>query len=287
MNRLLRAMPRRPWSIAIALAMYLGIGAASAGAASEIEGIWSFNGGEVAIHAISGGKLEGVVVTPTTFDECPHQAGEKMWTGMTLQADGSYWGFHQWLFEKTCVANPMLGPTAWRVLRTTAGSRSLEVCFSEPGKSQPTISPAGTSTSATYGCKTSAPTAPLPVIVQSGPGGGGQSGERISFAGTILLPKATGCVRRRSLKLKVHDPAHDPLKEVVVWIKKHKVADVRGVKRLKRGIVLRGLPSGAYTLRIVATTVLDQKLSGKRTYHGCRGRRLRSRKTRLHRRKHH
>ncbi|MFI5003841.1 MAG: hypothetical protein ACHQE6_02385 [Solirubrobacterales bacterium] len=266
--------------------MSLGPGVAPAGATSEIEGVWSFNGGEVAVHAVGGGKLEGVVVTPTTFDECPHQAGEDMWTGMTLQTDGSYWGFHQWLFEKSCVANPMLGPTAWRVLRTAAGSRSLEVCFSEPGKTQPTISPAGSGANDTYGCKTSAPTAPLPVVVQNGPGGGGQSGEQISFAGTIHLPKATGCVRRRSLKLKVHDPARDPLKEIVVWIKKRKVADVRGVKRLKHSIVLKGLPSGTYTLRIVATTVLDQKLSGKRTFHSCTGRRSTGR-TRLHPRKHH
>lgn len=238
-------------------------------AASEIEGIWSFNGGEVAIHAVAGGKFEGVVVSPTKFAECTHEAGEHMWTEMTQQADGSYLGYHRWLFSGSCLPNPEPGPTAWRVLRSASGSRLLEVCFSEPGKSQPTIAASGVGANASFGCVQSSPTAPLPVIVSSKSESGEGGAERISFANTILLPGAHRCVRQGTLAIKIKDPKHDPLKEVVIRIDKRKIADVRGVKRLGHSIVLRHLPRGSYTLKIAATTVLDQKLKGRRRYHAC------------------
>jgi hypothetical protein len=281
-----RALPRRRLTASVLVGIFatlMTLGAAPAGAAPEIERIWSFNGGEVAIHHLAGGKFEGVVVTPTTFDECPHQAGEKMWTNMTPQPDGSFWGFHQWLFERSCVANPEPGPTAWRVLSGSGGALSLEVCFSEPGRSQPTIAPSGASTGASFGCKTSAPTGLLPVVTNGSHAGNTPAGaEQISFARTIVLPSSRSCVRRGTLQIKLRDPKHDPIKEVVVRVKRHTIADIRGVQRLHRAIVLRGLPSGPYTLKITATTVLDQKLSGKRRFHSCK-RRGRRGKTRLHR----
>jgi hypothetical protein len=254
-------------TVAIAILALSSAGAASAGAASEIEKVWSFHGGEVAVQAAGGGKLEGIVVTPTTFDECSHKAGEHMWTNMMLQPDGSYWGFHQWLFEKSCAANPVPGPTAWRVLQKSDGARYLLVCFSEPGGPQPTIAPSGATADVTRACEESEPTAPLPVVASSGKSHDG--GERISLAGAVSLPKTSTCVKRRTLRITLHDPRRDPLEEIVVRLRRRKLADVRGVQRLKRGIVLRGLPSGTYTLEITATTVLGQKLSGKRVYRGC------------------
>jgi hypothetical protein len=266
---------------------------ANAGATSEIEGVWSFNGGEVAIHPVAGGQLEGVVVAPTTFAECTHTAGEHMWTGITSQADGSFWGSHRWLFEKSCLLNPTPGPTAWRVLHNAAGQRELKVCFSEPGSGQqPTIAPSGATTNATYGCRISSPTALLPVVVGTGAsthGARGEAGaEQISFATTVLLPKANLCVRRGGLRIKIADPKRDPLKEVVIRIGRRTVAVVRGVKRLQRAIVLKGLPNGSYTIKIVATTVLDQKLRGRRAYHSCkRGRHHRTKRhPRAHGRRH-
>ena len=273
MNRCLSALRR--WPIAIGVVVLSGIGAAPAGASTEIEKVWSFNGGEVAIHAVAGGKLVGVVVTPTKFDECTHQAGEEMWTGIAQQPDGSYWGFHQWFFEKSCAPNPTLGPTAWRVLQKPGGVRDLLVCFSEPGGPQPTIAANGTTANASRPCEESKPTGALPVVASNGaaPAGGG---EVISFANTIALPKSRSCVARGTLRLALHEPKQDPLKEVVVKIKRRKIADVHGVQRLKSGfIVLRGLPSGTYTLKVTAITALDQKLSGRRTYHACGRRRHR------------
>jgi hypothetical protein len=43
------------------------------------------------------------------------------------------------------------------------------------------------------------------------------------------------------------------------------VADVKGVKRLKKGITLKKLPNGTYKISVVATTVLDQHLAGSQT----------------------
>ncbi len=265
--RVRRSRLRSIATIAIALAALLSVGVASAGAATEIERVWSFNGGEVAISAPEG-KLVGIVVTPTKFAECVHRAGEAMWTGLTLQPNGSYWGLHQWLFQGSCEPNPERGPTAWRVLHKPDGSKYLLVCFSEPGSSsQPTIEPSGATAGSTFGCVESAPTALLPVVAGNG---SAQSGaEQISFRKTVILPRAAVCVRRHSLKLRLRDPKRDPLKEVAVRIGSKTVADVRGVARLKRGIVLKGLPSGTYTIKVVATTVLDQQLSGRRTYHSC------------------
>ena len=58
-------------------------------------------------------------------------------------------------------------------------------------------------------------------------------------------------------------------REVLVKIKGKKVADVKGVKRIKKGITLKKLPSGAYKISVLAITVLNQRLSGSKTYHSC------------------
>ena len=59
------------------------------------------------------------------------------------------------------------------------------------------------------------------------------------------------------------------LTEVVVKINGKKVAVVKGVKRLKKGITLTKLPTGTYKISILATTVLKQRLSGSQTYKSC------------------
>jgi hypothetical protein len=270
-SRLRRA--GRPWKalllVTCATAMSAA-GASAAFAASDIEGVWSFNGGEVAVHAGPHGAFEGVVVTPTKFAQCVHPVGETMWTNITPQADGSYSGLHQWFFEG-CSPNPKLGPTAWRVLQANDG-HFLEVCFSEPGKPQPTISPTGTSTNASYGCVDSELIAPLPVTEGKGSEGKGStdgSGEHVGIKNAAILPKATQCVKHSSLKIKLREPKHDPLKEVLVEINGKKVTDIRGASKLKHDITLTGLPHGSFTVKVVARTVLDQTLSGQLTYHSC------------------
>src|ERR1700749_4063972 len=122
-------------SVAVAMPVPAGftLGISSAGASSSantsIEGVWSFNGGQIAVQPEGNGKFEGVVVQPTTFATCTHPAGQKIWKEMTLKVDGSYWGFHQWYKTESCVENPVLGPSAWRVVTQANGSRYLRVCL--------------------------------------------------------------------------------------------------------------------------------------------------------------
>jgi hypothetical protein len=246
------------------------IGASAAHASPAIEGVWSFNGGAVDIQAQPGNTFRGVVTAPTKFAQCSHPINEDVWSTMTLQPDGSYFGFHQWYFEGTCARNPEPGPTAWRVLRSSNGELFLRVCFSAPGSgSQPTIAPDGTSAHVTYGCTDSASIAPIPTVAAN-QGAQAKAGQ-IGFRQTVGLPSARQCVRRHTLRIVLHNPAYDPLKEVVVRVGKRRVADVRSLKKLRRPIVLGGLPGGSFKVKVLAITVLDQRLSGSRTYHSCRG----------------
>jgi hypothetical protein len=236
--------------------------------------VWSFNGGAVAIQPLSDGTLQGIVVSPTTFVACPHPVGQVMWTNIKTQADGSFWGLHQWYRSPRCEALTQLGLTAWRVLETSSGAHILKVCFNSPGgESRPTIATNGKEANVTYGCVESAPLAPLPVVTSgegSGQGSGGGSGQiSLSFGNTVVLPVTKACVRQSSLKITLRNPKYDPLKGVVVKINGRKVADVRGTKRLKEAILLKKLPSGTYKISVLAITVLNQRLSGSKTYHSC------------------
>lgn len=260
--------------LAVSTAVLLCTGVAYASAASSIEGVWSFNGGAVDVVAQPNGTYLGVVTVQTKFAKCFHPVNEDMWTEIRAQSDGSYWGFHQWYYEPTaerpgCVINPTPGPTAWRVLQNAKGESFLRVCFSEPGStSQPTIAANGTSANVTYGCVDSASISPVPVVSDNEGGSKPGPGE-IGFDKSVGLPSAKQCVKSSTLKISLHDPKYDPFKQVVAKVNGKTVANVRGVKKLEKAIVLKHLPSGSYTIKVLATTVLDQHLSGSRTYHSC------------------
>jgi hypothetical protein len=229
-------------------------------AAASIEAVWSFNGGEVAIQPQPNGRFVGTVVAPTKFAQCSHAVGERMWTDIHRQEDGSYWGFHQWYFESsTCPPNPTLGPTTWRVLKTDGGARTLIVCFSSPGSSQPTITPGDMRQNVTYGCFESALIGPLPGEANA-----------LAFKRSVRLPSARRCYSARVFPIHLKDPIHDPLKSVAVRLGAHKLTVLRHGRKFTATINLKGLPRGTFTVHILATTVLGQRLSGHRTYHTCR-----------------
>jgi hypothetical protein len=285
------ACPQSARSLLLQLALtvfaFSCLGAGSANASSPIEGVWSFNGGVVDIQSQPGGTFRGVVTSATKFAQCSHAVNEEMWTGMRLQPDGSYFGLHQWYFEDTCAPNPTPGPTAWRVLQSSTGSRFLRVCFSEPGSnSQPLIAPDGSTSHVTYGCTDSMSISPLPKITQKE--GAGASHGQISFRQTVTLPSAHKCLRARTLKIVLRDPAFDPLKRVVVHVNGHTAADIRNLKKLKRPIVLKKLPGSSFKVKVLAITVLNQRLSGSRTYHLCKtqSRRIPLRHTKSRRTRH-
>ncbi len=242
-------------ALALTVGMTLVFGVTGAGATSSIEGVWAFESGEIAVTPSVGGTFVGTVVEQTRFAECVHPVGQAIWTNIVSQADGSYWGHHQWYFEGTCAENPTPGPTAWRVREASGGSKYLQVCFSEPGTTQPTIAVDGATANVTYRCVSSALTARLPST--------GVAGDRLS------LPSAKQCLSARLFKIHLTDPRYDPLKTVVVTIRGRTIATLRRGRYVVATIDLKGFPRGAFTVRIDATTVLGHHLSERRTYHTC------------------
>jgi hypothetical protein len=288
-----RPRSRRPRALLLAIATPLllaVVGVASAGAAPSIEGIWSFNHGAIGVQRQSNGTYEGTVVVATKFAECTHPVGQPIWTGITEQKDGSYWGLHQW-YMGNCEENPVRGPTAWRVMTEPNGSYYLRVCFSHPGTTQPEIAANGdpkeeseyATYHVTYGCYSSelisllprAPGESSPPGTSGGSGTLGTSGSGTSGSGvpgikeTLTLPSANKCLSARSFKIHLQDPKYDPLKTVSVTIKGRKIATVRKGKYVIATIDLKGLPKGAFTVKIRATTVLGHHLSANRTFHTC------------------
>jgi hypothetical protein len=261
-------MRARPLPVLVALiCLALGSCAQTAAGASpsSIEQVWSFNGGEVAIHPGPGGTLVGTVIQPTQFAQCSHPVGEEMWSDMRLQPDGSYWGLHQWFFETAaCVPNKDLGPTAWRVMEAAGGAHYLLVCLSPPGGPQPTIAANGAEANVNYGCRESARIAPVPVQAPPESRAG-----QASFAQAVTLPSNRKCYSRRTFQIHLKDPKYDPLKEVLVTIGRRKVRVTRHGKLFVATINLKGLPRGTFTVKIRATTVLGHHLTGSRTYHTC------------------
>jgi hypothetical protein len=245
-----------------AVTMILTAGAGSASAASPIEGIWTFNGGKVGIQQQPDGTFTGTVVAPTKFEECTHEVGERMWTGMTLQPDGSYWGLHQWFFGTAeCVPNPTLGPAAWRVLSQKGGS-ILRACLSEPGSNmQPTIAPNGESANVGFKCFDSALVSALPEVSSA------------QFGRYVKLSSNKSCVARKALRIHIRDPKNDPLKKIAVTLDSGKVHRVAKVMRHPGGAVatlsLKGLSTGSFTVTTRLTTVLGDHLSRKRKYRVC------------------
>ncbi len=239
----------------------LGLLGGVADASSEIEGVWSFAGGAVAIQRQENGGYQGTVVQATNFAVCDHPVGQVMWTGMHERSDGSFWGRHLWYHGAGCEIDPDRGLTAFRVVPVSAGQRRLIVCFSNPGdSSQPTIAPDGGVSGDTYGCVESAPLARAP----------GSGGRRTRFNELLTLPRSKpppACYR--TLTLIPHNPKYDPLKRIVVWVAGRRVATVTATRRLHRKIVLRHLPEGRFRFRVVVVTVLKQRFARTRVYRGC------------------
>jgi hypothetical protein len=240
---------------------------ATAQAAADIEGTWTFGAGEVSVIAQPDGRFSGTVVKPTSFSSCAHPVGQKMWIDMARQPDGQYFGKHQWFaLGGGCNANGAFGPTAWRVLPQPDGKKLLRVCFTAPShpESQPSIAADGSHTGSLAGggynfgggeCEDSTFVAPI---------------SKPTFANTVVLPSqgSRKCRSRRSFRIRLRHPKGDPLVRATVKVNGKQVRVIKG-ERLTAPVDLRGLPKGRYTVSITATTTLGRTVKGSRKYRTC------------------
>jgi hypothetical protein len=251
----------RPMRVRALLIVVLGLLAfpAAASAQADIEAVWAFTGGQVAVQPAGDGSFRGTVIRETRFSDCVHPVGEQMWVNMRLQPDGQYFGGHQWFRTSDCTPLPDRGNTAYRVLTRPDGTRFLRVCFAAPERPdlQPTIAPDGTPANTTTSCNDSDFVGP--------------PGEPVKFEEVVRLPPPSGrrrCVSRRNFRIRLREPRGDALASATVFVNGKRVRVVRG-KRLTARVDLRGLPRGRYTVRIVARTVLGRTIQGKRRYRTC------------------
>lgn len=240
------------------VAVVLAFGAPAVASAADVEGVWSFNGGQIAVKAQPDGTFAGWVIRETRFDQCPHQIGENVWAGMTAQPDGSYWGKHQWFDSATC-APIQRGNTAYRILIGMNQARFMRVCFSPPEnpESQPQIAADGSSTDVLRACVDSDLISTLPTAKPS--------------IGTVSsLPTAKRSCRSSSLRLRLRQPPGDALKSVLISLNGRRAKSLNATNAIGAQ-TLTHVPRRRVRVRVSAKTVLGQTITGQRTYRSCKG----------------
>jgi hypothetical protein len=248
-----------------ALLAVLLLPAAAGAQGADVEGVWSFSGGEIAVQAEGDGTFTGTVIRRTQLANCPHPVGEKMWVAMRPQPDGQYWGGHQWFNNADCSPIAQRGPTAYRVLQRPDGARFLRVCFGRHDRpEQPKIAPDGSSSDVTDECRDSDLLRPLPTTAPT-----------VKSVATLPSQGRRGCLSKRSFRIRLKQPPGDALATATVSVNGKRVAIRRG-ERITAGISLRGLPRGRYTVKLTATTVLGRRISGTRRYRTCAPKQRRS-----------
>lgn len=248
------------------LAVVVALGSAGipagADAASDIEGVWEFNGGQVAVQPQDAARLQGIVLVTTKLRDCNHEVGEQMWADMAPQGDGQYFGKHWWFEPPPSCGHSGRGNTAFRVLTDPSGRRTLRVCFQPPEKPtlQPSIDADGVASNFQV-CHDSGFVSP---VATSAP----------SFASTVVLPKQgrRKCLSKRAFKIHLREPKGDRLASAIVYLNGKRRLVLTTERRLTSSINLRGLPKGRYVVKIVARTVLGRTITGTRTYRTCAAR---------------
>jgi hypothetical protein len=224
-----------------------------------IAAVWAFAGGQVVVHAQPDGSFTGTVIRETRLADCPHAVGEQMWLGVRAQPDGQYFGGHQWFRTPACAPIAQRGNTAFRVLQPRDSAPFLRVCFAAPEhpELQPTIAPDGTSADTTAPCSDSRRIGPLPTRKP-----------KLSEIATLPRQGRRGCLTRRSHRIRLEEPEGDALDTTQVFVGAKLVA-VRRSRQSTTPIDLRRLPKGRPTVKVVATTILGERISGSRRYRTC------------------
>ena len=87
-----------------------------------------------------------------------------------------------------------------------------------------------------------------------------------------LLPVVKACTSRRDFVIHIQHAAQLHVVSAVIYVDGHREQVVR--RHLAGSVNLRDLPGGTFVVRIVAHTSDGATLTGRRTYHTCRGQRL-------------
>lgn len=227
---------------------------------ADVEGVWTFGGGQVAVQDAGDGTHKGTVIRETTLATCPHPVGELMWIEMRPQPDGQWFGKHQWYNNSDCSPIAQRGNTAFRVLTRPDGSRFLRVCFAGPENPelQPTIAPDGASANTTTSCDDSDFVRPVP-----------EGKPAISQIATLPKQGKKRCLSKRSFRIRLREPQGDALKSAVIRLNGKVIRRRKEGTRITAPVSLKGLPKGRYTLKITAKTVLGRTISGTRKYRTC------------------
>jgi hypothetical protein len=240
----------RALCVAGGAAATIAAGAGPARAIEPIEGSWLFGSGELLVQAIGPGAFTGTVAKPTQFSAtCPNPVGQQLW-----QINGrgvSYTGTHSWHGED-CSERPG-GQSTWVITSTDPANLTLRFCTAMPGGGPPLVDSAGNPLAGTecYDLKRSPPV-PKP-----------------KFDSIVTLPKQTRtCRSRRDFRIRLREPKADPLVRAIVQVNGRQVRVLAG-RRLTAPVNLRGLPTGRYTVKIVAKTASGRVIQGTRRYRTC------------------
>lgn len=253
----------------LAAAAILAAAPAAAHAAADIEGTWSFTGGEVVVQPAADGSFTGTVIRETRFSSCVHRVGEQMWLGLRPQPDGQYFGLHQWFNTATCEQIGR-GNTAFRTLKKPDGQTFLRVCFAGPEfpDQQPTIDADGNSANTTTGCQDSDLVAPPPAP------------PTVKDIAALPAQGKKKCLSKRSFKIRLKEPKGDALDSAKVFVNGKLVRTIKR-DRITAPVNLKGLPKGRYTVKITAKTVLGKTITGTRKYRTCTKKKKSSAKGRI------
>lgn len=238
---------RQPWKglrIAVALisftAAVLFIATPRPAHATEpIEGTWNYNGGQVLVEPTGTSTYKGTVVVETTFSNCPHLVGERMWE---IRGSGTYYeGTHLWFDSNDCATSGRTpGHSTWTVIQS-GSSLILKDCSTSPGDPSD------------IRCND---------LTQAYPP------QKPKLDDIAKLPSRKKCVSRRKFRIRLRNPKGSALRKATVKVNRKKAKVLKG-KRLKAAINLRGLPKGRFTVEIKAVTVTGKTIKGKRRYRTC------------------
>jgi len=83
------------------------------------------------------------------------------------------------------------------------------------------------------------------------------------------LPSARTCLSRRNFTIRLRQPRGVTIRSAIVFVNNKRVRVRKVAGRFTAQIDLRGLPKGAFTVKLRITTTSGRKINGQRRYRTC------------------